>query len=119
MEAMNRLGKALMELGDYEAARKVFDRVVSIAPYNNIAKKNAARLAQLEASPAAVKQVRKSGAAPQLFIEESGKSGTNVAAEAGGASSSRPAHSQRPGQPGHGAKLRQRVQQRRGVPGAD
>ncbi len=78
VEAMNRLGKALMELGDYSAAKKVFDRVVHIAPYNNIAKKNAARLEQLESTPLATKQARKGGAAPQLFIEESGKSGTTL-----------------------------------------
>ena len=78
VEAMNRLGKALMELADYDAAREVLDRVVSIAPYNNIAKKNVARLAHLEATPAAAKQARKGGTAPHLFIEESGKSGTTV-----------------------------------------
>ena len=79
VEAMNRLGKALMELGDYTAAKKVLDRVVSVAPYNNIAKKNVARLTHLEATPAATaKQARKGGTAPHLFIEESGKSGTTV-----------------------------------------
>lgn len=78
VEAMNRLGKALMELADYDAAKQVLDRVVSIAPYNNIAKKNVARLAQLEATPATAKQARKGGTAAHLFIEESGKSGTTV-----------------------------------------
>ncbi len=78
VEAMNRLGKALMELGHYEEARQVLDRVVLIAPYNNIAKKNLARLTCLEGSPAAAKQARKASGAPQLFIEESGKSGTTV-----------------------------------------
>ena len=78
VEAMNRLGKALMELADYDAAKKVLDRVVYIAPYNNIAKKNAARLAHLEAAPGTGKQARKGGTAPHLFIEESGKSGTTI-----------------------------------------
>ena len=78
VEAMNRLGKALTELGDYDAAKEVLGRVVSIAPYNNIAKKNVARLAHLEATPITTKQARKGGTAPQLFIEESGKSGTTV-----------------------------------------
>ena len=76
--AMNRLGKALMELGDYAAAKGVFDRVVRLAPYNNIARKNAVRLDRLAATPVVAKQVRKRGAAPQLFIEESGKSGTTL-----------------------------------------
>jgi tetratricopeptide (TPR) repeat protein len=78
VEAMNRLGKALMELGQYRQAREVLDQVVRLSPYNTIAKKNLARLGQLESAPAPNKQVRKAGGAPQLFIEESGKSGTTV-----------------------------------------
>lgn len=78
VEAMNRLGKALMELGRYHQAREVLDQVVRLSPYNTIAKKNLARLDQLESAPAPNKQVRKAGGAPQLFIEESGKSGTTV-----------------------------------------
>lgn len=78
VDAMNRLGKALMELAQYTAAKEVLDRLVEIAPYNNIAKKNIARLAQLGETPGVAKQVRKGGSAPQLFIEESGKSGTTM-----------------------------------------
>jgi tetratricopeptide (TPR) repeat protein len=78
VEAMNRLGKALMELGQYRQAREVLDQVVRLYPYNNIAKKNLARLDQLESAPTPNKPVRKPGGAPQLFIEESGKSGTTV-----------------------------------------
>jgi tetratricopeptide (TPR) repeat protein len=78
VDAMNRLGKALMELARYAEAREVLDRVARIAPYNTIAKKNLTRLVQLESTPAPSKQVRKVGGAPQLFIEESGKSGTTV-----------------------------------------
>ena len=78
VDAMNRLGKALMELAQYAAAKEVLDRLVQIAPYNNIAKKNVARLADLGKAPSSGKQVRKGGGAPQLFIEESGKSGTTV-----------------------------------------
>ena len=75
---MERLGKAVMELVQYGEAREVLGRVVSAAPYNNIAKKNLARLDQLGNTPAANKQVRKSVGAPQLFIEESGKSSTTM-----------------------------------------
>ena len=78
VDAMNRLGKSLMELVRYDEARDVLDRVARIAPYNTIAKKNLARLAQLENTPAPAKQVRKAASALQLFIEESGKSGTTV-----------------------------------------
>ena len=78
VDAMNRLAKALMELARYSEAREVLDRVTTLAPYNNIAKKNLARLVQLETTPAANNQVRKAAGALQLFIEESGKSGTTV-----------------------------------------
>ena len=78
VDAMNRLGKALMELAQYEDAKEVLDRVVQLAPYNNIAKKNVARLAHLVETPSSGKQVRKGGGAPQLFIEEIGKSGMTV-----------------------------------------
>jgi len=82
-DAMNRLGKALMELGLYPKAREVLDRVTGIAPYNTIAKKNLARLASLEAAPTSATQMRKGGTIPQLFIEESGKSGTTVLRKTG------------------------------------
>ena len=79
VEAMNRLGKALMELARYDEAKEVLGRVISIAPHNTIAKKNLARLDSLKSSPVATNhQMRKSGVVPQLFIEESGKSGTTV-----------------------------------------
>ena len=78
VEAMNRLGKAQMELGQYSEARAVLANVVQLAPYNSIAKKNLARLEQMETAPTPAKQTRKSGGVPQLFIEESGKSGITV-----------------------------------------
>ena len=78
VDAMNRLGKSLMELARYPEAREVLDRVTKLAPYNNIAKKNLARLIQLETTPASANQVRKAGGGLQLFIEDSGKSGTTV-----------------------------------------
>lgn len=81
VEAMNRLVKALIELGSYVDARAVLDQVSEVAPYNNIAKKNRARLDQLAASPGAAKQAKKTkntSATPPVFIEESGKSGTTV-----------------------------------------
>ena len=78
VEAMNRLVKALIELGSYVDAGAVLDRVCNVAPYNKIAKKNRARLDQLVASPNSAKQTKKSAGAPQIFIEESGKSGTTV-----------------------------------------
>ena len=82
VEAMNRLVKALIELGSYLEARVVLDRVCEAAPYNNIAKKNRARLDQLTASPGVGKPAKKTVGAPrvvpQIYIEESGKSSTTV-----------------------------------------
>lgn len=78
VDAMNRLGKALMELNRYDRAREVLDAVVVKAPYNAIARKNLARLEQLETIPAAEQPAQKTARVPQLFIAESGKSGTTV-----------------------------------------
>ena len=79
VEAMNRLAKALIELGSYEEAGDVLDHLGSVAPYNNIARKNRARLEQMRGSnAAATRHARRSTGAPQLFIGESGKSATTV-----------------------------------------
>ena len=78
VDAMNRLGKAFMELGEYGRAREVLSDVVVKAPYNTIAQKNLNRLEQMQAAPAAGRQTRKDGGLSKLFIAESGKSGTTV-----------------------------------------
>lgn len=75
VEAMNRLTKALMELGSYDEANTILDRVCQIAPYNNIARKNRARLDQMRTSASATtRHARRAAGAPQLFIGDSGKS---------------------------------------------
>ena len=83
VETMNRLVKALIETGSYVDAQAALNQVCEIAPYNNIAKKNRARLDQLTANPdlpksETSKQARKAAGASQTFIEESGKSATTV-----------------------------------------
>ena len=78
VEAMNRLAKAFIEMGHYGDAKAVLDRVCEVAPFNNIAKKNRARLGQMSVSPKVSKPKGKATGAPQLFIEESGKSATTV-----------------------------------------
>ena len=79
VEAMNRLAKALMELGDYGEARRVLESVSAVAPYNKIAKKNRARLDQLSSNPSGSRRHSPRAAGkPQLFIEESGKSTTTI-----------------------------------------
>lgn len=83
VEAMNRLVKALIELGSYLEARGVLNQVCEVAPYNNIAKKNLVRLDQLTANPGSAnpgnpKQTKKTAGAPDIFIEESGKSTATI-----------------------------------------
>jgi hypothetical protein len=75
VEAMNRLTKALIELGSYDEANSVVDRVCQVAPHNNIARKNRARLDQMRTSASATtRHARGAARAPRLFIGESGKS---------------------------------------------
>ena len=76
VDAMNRLGKAYLEMGQYSAARTAFESAARIAPHNTIAKKNLDRLAHLQDSAPA--QVQGKVVTPYLFIEESGKSGVTV-----------------------------------------
>ena len=78
VETMNRLAKALIEVGNYGEAKGVLDRVCEIAPYNNIAKKNRTRLEQHGDGRSSGNQTKKSTGLPRLFIEESGKSSTTV-----------------------------------------
>jgi tetratricopeptide (TPR) repeat protein len=74
VEAYNRLGKALSELGQYKGAKDAFRQTLEISPANGIAKKNLQRLAQLNEAAAIPKQGTK--VTPELFIEERGKSTT-------------------------------------------
>lgn len=79
VEAMNRLTKALIELGSYEEAHTVVDRVCRIAPYNNIARKNRARIDQMRTDTSATtRHARRAAGAPQLFIGDSGKSASTT-----------------------------------------
>ena len=50
VDALNRLGKALLELGRYPASRDSFESALRISPHNTIAKKNLERLRHLEDS---------------------------------------------------------------------
>lgn len=72
VEAQNRLGKALSELGRYSEARAAFEKALQLSPSNTIARKNLERLVHLKTpAPAPVKKAK---VKPTLFIEESGKS---------------------------------------------
>ena len=72
LDARNRLGKALMELGQTSKAKRVFADVLSDYPNNSIANKNYDRLKQIKDQfPMSVTTGVK---AHSSFIEESGKS---------------------------------------------
>jgi tetratricopeptide (TPR) repeat protein len=71
VDAYNRLGKALTELGRYAEARDAYARAVKLDPFNGIATKNLQRLGKLAAEGAAAPPP--SPVDPRLFIEESGK----------------------------------------------
>ena len=76
VEAMNRLGKAFLELGRYPEARDSFEGAARLAPYNTISKKNLERLSHLEANASRPKPGKV--VTPYHLIEESGKSGITV-----------------------------------------
>ena len=71
VDAFNRLGKALTELGRYAEARDAYSQAVKLDPLNGIASKNLQRLGKLAAEGAAAPSP--SPVDPRLFIEESGK----------------------------------------------
>ena len=73
LEAYNRLGKALSELGRNREACDAFRRALEISPYNSIAKKNVQRLERL--GEAETVSSKKHSVSPQTLIGESGKSG--------------------------------------------
>ncbi|MBA2448461.1 MAG: tetratricopeptide repeat protein [Chloroflexi bacterium] len=74
VDAHNRLGKALMELGAYADARDAYGGAAQLDPSNTIASKNLARLAKLaEEAPAGAVAPPSAPVDPRLFIEESGK----------------------------------------------
>ena len=71
VEALNRLGKALSEMGKYSKARRAFQRGLEISPSNSIARKNLDRIGLLrEDSP---QRPSRQGVPPHFFIEETGK----------------------------------------------
>jgi hypothetical protein len=74
VDAWNRLGKALAELGRYQESREAYTKTLEIDSTNTIARKNVARLAVLgEVAPARAEP--KQQLDPQIFIEETGKTG--------------------------------------------
>lgn len=71
-DALNRLGKALSEVGQISEARKSYARAIELDPTNTIARRNLDRLAGRKDSVAASQPP--SLLDTRLFVEETGKS---------------------------------------------
>lgn len=78
VDAWNRLGKALLELGRYREAREAYGRSLELEPGNSIAKRNLDRLATIAEEEAPRRPEAVAKVAQDLFIEEVGKSGVTV-----------------------------------------
>ncbi len=77
VDAFNRLGKAMTELGRYPEARDAYMKALEIDQLNSIARKNLTRLASLSEQEAAPRPANQK-LSPQMFIEETGKTGVTV-----------------------------------------
>lgn len=78
VDAWNRLGKSLLELGRYREASDAYGKSLELDPVNSIARRNIERLSSIKDAeqPRRIEGVAK--VAQDLFIEEVGKSGTSV-----------------------------------------
>jgi len=74
-DALNRLGKAHSELGQYTEARQAYSQTLKYSPKNTIAKKNFDRLSLLQEAPTQTQHTGVERIDPRLFIEETGKTG--------------------------------------------
>jgi hypothetical protein len=78
VDAQNRLGKALMELGRFREARDAYSRALAIDPLNSIAKRNLDRLSTIKDEEEPRRAETGGKVAQDLFIEEMGKTGTSL-----------------------------------------
>jgi len=74
VDAFNRLGKALMEVGRFAEARSAYGSAVENDPSNTIARKNLARLKEIKETEGEAAAVE-NRISPRIFIEETGKTG--------------------------------------------
>lgn len=82
VDAYNRLGRALTEMGRFREARDAYSRAVAIDPLNAIAQKNLARLSavSVETAPRPVREKVDA----RFFIAETGKTGVATLVRAAG-----------------------------------
>ena len=74
VDAYNRLGRAYLEIGDYELARQSYAKSLDLDQYNVIARKNLNRLHRLNGAAVAVAE-SPNRFEPISFLEETGKAG--------------------------------------------
>jgi hypothetical protein len=74
VDAYNRLGKALMEMGESEEARRAYEKTLALEPGNSIARKNLERL-DARKSIVAVRVESPKSIDPSLFIAQTGSTG--------------------------------------------
>jgi hypothetical protein len=74
VDAYNRLGKALMEMGECEDARRAYEKALELDPGNSIARRNLERL-DVRKSLAAARGECSRHIDPALFIAQTGKTG--------------------------------------------
>jgi tetratricopeptide (TPR) repeat protein len=79
VEAHNRLGKSLLELGKFDEAREAYNHTLRIDSTNTIAQKNIQRLDKLMEEE--VVDAPTSRVDPSLFIEEAGRATTTSLVE--------------------------------------
>jgi tetratricopeptide (TPR) repeat protein len=78
VDAWNRLGKSLLELGRYRDASDAYGKALDLDPVNSIAKRNIERLSAIKDAEQPRRADAVAKVAQDLFIEEVGKSGTSV-----------------------------------------
>ena len=74
VDAYNRLGKALMEMGESEESRRAYEKTLALEPGNSIARKNLERL-DARKSIVAVRVESPKSIDPSLFIAQTGSTG--------------------------------------------
>jgi hypothetical protein len=72
---LNRLGKALSELGQYNEAKRAYSEALEQDPANNIARKNLERISSFGDEETIDGRHAVERIDPRLFIEETGKTG--------------------------------------------
>lgn len=75
---LNRLGKALSELGQYSEAKRAYSEALEQDPSNNIARKNLERISSLGDEEPTDGRHSVDRIDPRIFIEETGKTGFTV-----------------------------------------